>query len=106
MSDRMPPSRESVTIIRSESNGPLYLLVVLLALAAVGVVYWATASHWHYGPTSTTTVIMPAPAPDDMRPGPNREPPAGRTPDAALAPINAPPAPAPQGQAPVLIPQQ
>ena len=103
MSDQMPPSRETVTIIRSESNGPLYLLVALIVVVAVGVVYWVTASHWHPGPTSTTTVIVPAPASGpappsaDVRPEPNRQVPDNRPRDAA---------PASQAQPSVLIPRQ
>ena len=61
MSDPVLPPREAVTIIRSQSNGPLYLLVGLIALGAVGIAYWMTASYWHFGPASTTTVIMAAP---------------------------------------------
>ena len=61
MSDPVLPAREAVTIIRSQSNGPLYLLVGLIALGAVGVLYWMATSYWYPGPTSTTTVIMSAP---------------------------------------------
>jgi hypothetical protein len=95
MSDPAIPPRETVTVIRSESNGPLYLLVALIALGAVGVVYWVTNSHWHPGPTSTTTVIMPAPtsgpapASGDVRPSSDHQPPDNRPRDSA---------PAPQGQ--------
>ena len=97
MSDQMPPSRETVTIIRSESNGPLYLLVALIAFAVVGAAYWVTTAHWHLGPTSTTTVIMPAPTSGDVRPEPTRQVPDNRPRDAA---------PASQAQPSVLIPRQ
>jgi len=92
MSDRPSPPREPITIIRGDSNGPLYLLVALLVVAAVGVAYWVSTSQWHRGPASNTTVIMPAPAPADIRPEPSRQPPDNRTRDAA---------PAPQPQVPV-----
>jgi hypothetical protein len=96
MSDPVLPPRETVTIIRGESNGPLYLLVGLIALGAVGIAYWMTTSHWHPGPASTTTVIMSAPtagpaAPSgDVRPSPDR-------------PRDSAPASAPQAPPPVPI---
>ena len=85
MSDRPSLPREPITIIRGDSNGPLYLLVALLVVAAVGVVYWVSTSQWHRGPTSTTTVIMPAPAAPDVRPEPNRQAPDGHPRDSAPA---------------------
>ena len=106
MSDPVLPPREAITIVRSQSNGPLYLLVGLVALGAVGVVYWMTTSYWHPGPTSTTTVIMPAPAPGpastsrDQRHLPDRPPSDNRPRDSgpgrdlqAQPPVPIPPAP-------------
>ena len=91
MSDPALPPREAVTIIRSQSNGPLYLLVGLIALGAIGVVYWVATSHWHLGPASTTTVIMAAPTAGpaatsgDARHRPDRPAPDSRPRDTAPA---------------------
>jgi len=103
MSDPVLPPRESVTIIRGESNGPLYLLVALIALGASGIAYWMTTSPWHPGLASTTTVIVSAPtagpaAPSgDVRHSPDRPATDNRPRDSA--PAQASPAPPP-----VLIP--
>jgi len=97
MSDRPSLPREPITIIRGDSNGPLYLLVALVIVAAVGAVYWVSTAHPNPSSTSTTTVIVPAPARTDARPEPNRQAPDSHSRDSA---------PAPQPQPPVPIPRQ
>jgi hypothetical protein len=105
MSDPVQPPRETVTIIRGESNGPLYLLVGLVALVAVGAVYWMAESYRHPGPASTTTVIMSAPtAGPAARPGDARRPPD--RPASDHRPRDSAPAPAPAAPAPTPVPVQ
>ena len=101
MSDPVQPPRETVTIIRGESNGPLYLLVGLIALGAVGITYWMTASYRHPGPASTTTVIMAAPTASpaatsgDVRHPPDRPASDNRPRDSAPARDSQAPSPVP-----------
>ena len=101
MSDPVLPPRETITIIRGESNGPLYLLVGLIALGAVGIAYWMTTSHWHPGPASTTTVIMSAPTAGpaatsgDVRHSPDRPASDNRPRDSAPARASQAPPPVP-----------
>jgi hypothetical protein len=69
-------SRETVTIMRSESNGALYLAVAVITLGAVGFSYWMFASYPR--PAFTMTSVMSAPtagpavASGDMRQPPDR----------------------------------
>lgn len=101
MSDPVLPPRESITIVRGESNGPLYLLVGLIALGAVGIAYWVATSDWHPGPASTTTVIMAAPTagpvatPRDVGHRPDRPAPDSRPRDTAPAQDSQVPPPMP-----------
>jgi hypothetical protein len=101
MSEPVQPPRKTITIIRGESNGPLYLLVGLIALGAVGVVGWMSASYWHFGPASTTTVIMSAPTAGpaatsgDARRPPDRPASDHRPRDSGPAPAAPAPTPVP-----------
>jgi len=59
MSNPALPPHEAITFIRRESNGPLYLVVGLIALGAVGFGYWMFASYPR--PAFTMTSVMSAP---------------------------------------------
>ena len=68
--------REVITFIRGESNGPLYLLVGLIALGAVGFGYWMFASYPRTAFTMTSVVSAPTAGPaatsGDVRHPPDR----------------------------------
>ena len=76
MSGPASQPRETVTIMRSESNAALYVLVAATVLGAVGFSYWMFASYPR--PAFTMTSVMSAPtagpavASGDMPSPPNR----------------------------------